>query len=85
MLASLPDCQLLTGVSYGVNAMKLTSAQTAVMMKMSNTEPKSAYELGCSLATLEALRKKGKVKECSSCGNLGRMFSPRTAIKYLAV
>ena len=63
---------------------KLSNAQTVALMKMSTTEWRSAYDLGVSMATLDALVRKGKAKKTTG-GNLGMMFSPRTCAKYLAI
>ena len=65
--------------------MKLTSAQKAAYEKLSKTEPKSAYDIQVSLPTLRALVTKGKAKQFRGGGNLGAMFSPRTAFKFLAL
>lgn len=63
---------------------KLTAVQKVAYEKLSKTEPRCAYELRASLSTLRALVKKGKAKEVET-GGLGEMFSPRTAIEFLAV
>ena len=67
-----------------VGVKKLSSAQEAALIKMSITEWKSAYEIGASIATLDALVRKGKARK-STGGGLGMMFSPRTAAKYIAI
>jgi len=59
--------------------MKLTKAQHRALDKMLVGQSYCAYELGESLATLDALVKKGCLKRRVG---LGYLFSPRTAIQY---
>ena len=58
--------------------MKLTKKQEEIYEKLT-TKPQSAYEIGCSIATLNALVAKGLVTKKT---NIGSMFSPRTNIYF---
>ena len=61
---------------------KLSPVQARVVRTLELAEePLSAYSLDCSLATLEALARTGRV-ECVNYGALGSSFSPRTALKW---
>jgi len=59
--------------------MKLTKAQQRALDKMSVGQSYSAYELSESLATLDALVKKGCLKRRVRGPYI---FSPRTEIQY---
>lgn len=65
--------------------MKLTPTQQTALDKLSKIKGQCSYELGVSLATLEALVKKGKAKRIQTGGNLGAMFSPRTVYEFVAI
>jgi hypothetical protein len=54
---------------------KLSEIQKNVLTRMTLDQWYNAYELRCSLATLEALRRKGLVEEGLVAGSF---FSPRT-------
>jgi len=58
----------------------LSKAQQRTIKKLSN-DWKCSYELGESMATLNALCRK-KVAESKGHGDCGCMFSPQTTIKY---
>jgi len=58
---------------------KLTKAQQDALSRLSDTEWRSAYDLQCSLSTLNALVSKG---EAIKRHNLGSSFSPRTCIEF---
>ncbi len=62
--------------------MKLTPTQLSAYTKLSPMVWKSAYDLRVSLATLDALVRKGWAE---SKVTTGYMFSPRTNIYYRAV
>lgn len=58
--------------------MVLSKTQKEVLQRL-GTEYKCAYELKASMATLDALEKKGLA---TSKSGLGAIFSPRTSIEY---
>lgn len=58
---------------------KLSKTQIAVLEKMAPDQWYTAYDLNCSLTTLEALTNR-KILEMK--GGLGSMFSPRTEIRF---
>jgi hypothetical protein len=60
---------------------KMTPAQQAVYEKLSKTEWKTAYDLGCSVRTLSCLVMKGYAESKSG---LGAMAFPRTSIDFRA-
>ncbi len=60
--------------------MKLTPVQERTLAKLSETEGRSAYEIGESLGTLNALSLKGLV--FAHRGGLGSCFSPRTSFMF---
>lgn len=57
--------------------MKLTLAQHCTLVDLNDLSPASAYRMGVSLATLNALKKKGLA---SADGGLGSMFAPRNML-----
>lgn len=59
--------------------MKLTDAQRRALAKFADGAWHSAYDVQASLATLNALRKRGLLQRQSG---LGALFSPRTSIEY---
>ena len=59
---------------------KLTEAQSKALQKASGLW-RDAYELGASIATLDALVKKGLLERRGG-GGLGAMYSPRTTLEY---
>ena len=59
--------------------MKLTPTQQIVLDKLSTTEWKCAYDIKCSLGTLNALINKKLVK---SRHGAGAFSSPRTGIEF---
>lgn len=63
---------------------KLTDAQRYALGKLDSAagEPKSAYNLKVSLATLRALVKKGYACDVTPRGP-GAMFSPTTHFKFV--
>jgi hypothetical protein len=61
---------------------KLTKIQTEILDKMPKGKELSAYDLQCSLATLNALYHKGYVSRTSRSGS---MFCPRTGITFQKV
>ena len=63
-------------------AVKLTKAQSAALQRMKETPRSSAYTMKVSMATLEALERKGLAK---AFRGLGSMAFPKTAIKWVAV
>lgn len=62
--------------------MNLTKVQQRALDKMVLGKVYCAYELHESMATLDALVRKGYLKKRSG---LGAMFSPRTEIEYMKV
>ena len=58
----------------------LTKAQQRALGKMSPGQAYCAHELGESLATLDALVKKGYLEKRAG---LGTIFFPRTEIQYV--
>jgi len=62
--------------------MKLSKSQEAALDKMELNRWYSAWKLKVSLATLEALHKRGMVKKKHE---LGYMFYPRQHIKFMKV
>lgn len=58
---------------------KLSKAQKVVLNKMNSGQWYTAYDLNCSLTTLESLANR-KILEMKS--GLGSMFSPRTEIYF---
>ena len=61
---------------------KLSKAQEAALEKLSETEWKSAYDVDCSLATLNALVTKGYAR---SKHTVGSMAFPRNSILFKKV
>ena len=59
--------------------MALTKVQQRTLNKMIPGKTYNAYQLGESLASLDALVKKGYLEKRAG---LGAMFSPRTEIQY---
>lgn len=62
--------------------MRLSRAQTRVLNQMEPNKWYSAYTLQCSVATLEAMRRKGFVRMKM---RLGALFSPRVNILFQKV
>lgn len=62
--------------------MKLSKSQEAALEKMELNKWYCAWDLKVSLATLEALERKGMVKKKQE---LGSMFYPRLHIKFMKV
>ena len=65
-------------------SMKLSHAQRSAYLKLSPMVWKSAYDVRASMATMEALVKKGWA-ESKGHGSLGSMYSPRTTVMYRAI
>jgi hypothetical protein len=63
----------------GRNSMGISKKQKEVLEKMKPEQWYCAYDLRCSLATLDALKRRGLVEAKSG---LGAGFSPRTEIKW---
>lgn len=61
--------------------MKLSKTQSDVLSKMEKGKSYSAYQLQCSITTLDALCMKGLVRHIN-VGKLGSMFCPRTGREY---
>lgn len=61
---------------------KLTKKQFEILNKMTKGKKLSAYDLQCSISTLNALSHKGYVLRTSG---LGSMYCPRTGIKFQKV
>jgi hypothetical protein len=64
--------------------MKLSKAQQRVLDSMESREWYCAYDLRCSLATLNALRKRGLVIS-KGVSDLGSFAFPRIGIKWQKV
>ena len=63
---------------------KLSPVQARVVRTLELAEePLCAYDLDCSLATLQALARTGRV-QCVNRGALGSGFSPRTVLTWEA-
>lgn len=62
----------------------MTRAQYDAWEALSSSEPRSAYDIGVSLATLRALCNKGRARDVTPSG-AGGMFSPRTHYKFLRI
>ncbi len=60
--------------------MKLSKVQEKVLGKMEIGVDYSAYDLGCSLATLIALEKKDLIAQAYM--GIGSFYSPRTDIEW---
>lgn len=58
----------------------LSKSQVLAVEKLSKDEYKTAYDVGCSLSTLNALVKKGLADKKTD--NIGYMFSPRISNHY---
>ena len=59
----------------------LTAVQLDVLSRLTD-QPKSAYSLRASLATLRALVKAGRARDVTPRGP-GAMFSPRTHYQFV--
>ncbi len=59
--------------------MKLSKAQSEALRKFQDGEWKTAYDVQCSLSTLDALTNKGLLEKKM---RLGSFFCPRTNIDY---
>ena len=64
--------------------MKLTQNQIIAYTELPRVMWSSAYELGLSRSTLDALVRKG-LAESKGAGSPGSVFSPRTTILYRAI
>lgn len=64
--------------------MKLSTTQLAAYTKLSPMVWKTAYDIQVSMATLDALVRKGWA-ESKGHGSLGSSYSPRTTVYYRAV
>lgn len=60
---------------------KLTLTQARVFKHMPAGQWLSAYDLQASMATLNALHKKGFIRR-RGVGTLGSSYSPRTTLEY---
>ena len=70
----------MTKGNHVVKKPKLTPTQESAYRKLTN-EWQSGYDLQESMATLDALVKKGYAKS-SGHGSLSSVYSPRTSILY---
>ncbi len=61
---------------------KLSPVQARVVRTLELAkEPQCAFDLDCSLATLEALARTGRVR-CANPGALGSQWWPRTELEW---
>jgi len=58
---------------------KLSKAQQEAIKKMKPGRWHSSYGIGCSIATMEALCRKGVVRAHSRNNGLGSIYSPQTS------
>lgn len=63
---------------------KLSVAMDEALRRFSYDEPRSAYTAQTSSATIEALVKRGLLRDVTKRGP-GGLFSPRTHYRYLRV